>query len=132
LALEGDQATQWDAFRRNLIDSGILLVDRSDELIWTGGDMSRQIIVKNVYEALSNKLWRYKIGEWRRKLWTWDCPLKLNLFVWLLVEQNLNLEKFAEKRLEGGAVCVISAESRENQANTFLLIVYSLFQCRRK
>jgi hypothetical protein len=65
---------EWDSYRRHLIDSGIKLVDRPDELIWIGGDNSGQISVKNVYEALSNKIWNYKIGGWRRMLWTWDCP----------------------------------------------------------
>jgi len=81
LGLEVNLAVEWDIFRRNLIDIGIVLMDRPDELIWTRGDMLGQISVKNVYEALSNKLWRYKIGGWRSKLWTWDCSLKLKLFV---------------------------------------------------
>jgi hypothetical protein len=62
LGLDENLAVEWDNFRQSLIESGISLVDRQDELIWTGGDMSGHISVKNVYEALSNKLWRFKLG----------------------------------------------------------------------
>ena len=82
-------AEEWDSYRRHLIDSGIKLMDRPDELIWIGGDKSGQITVKNVYEALSNKIWNYKIGGWRIIMWTWDFPLKLKLFVWLSTENKI-------------------------------------------
>jgi hypothetical protein len=51
----GDQATEWDSFRRSLIVSGVQLLDRPDELKWTGGDNSVFLTVKNVYCPLSLK-----------------------------------------------------------------------------
>jgi hypothetical protein len=62
LGLEGDLATEWEKYRRNLIGSGIQLLDRLDELMWTGGDNSGQLTVKNVYNAVASKLWKFKIG----------------------------------------------------------------------
>jgi hypothetical protein len=121
LGLEGDHAAEWDTYRRNLIDYGVLLVDRSDELIWTGGDLSGQITVKNVYEALSNKSWRYKIGGWRRKLWTWDFPLKLNLFIWLLGENKILTWKNLQKRgWKGPGMCYLCRVKGESSKHIFV------------
>jgi hypothetical protein len=78
--LVGEPAVEWERYRKNLIGSGIKLVDRPDELKWTGGDSLGQISVKNVYLALSKKLWKFKTRKWRRKLWKWDCPLKIKKF----------------------------------------------------
>ena len=79
---------EWERYMKNLIGSGIKLVDRSDDLIWTSGDLSGQISVTNIYSTLSKKLWKFKTGGWRRTLWRWDCPLKINLFAWLLAENK--------------------------------------------
>jgi hypothetical protein len=70
LGLEGDLAIEWERYRRNLIRSRIQLTERSDELKWTGGDNSSQLTVKNVYKSLASKLWKNKIGGWRKKLWS--------------------------------------------------------------
>jgi hypothetical protein len=40
LGMVGDLATEWEKFRRALIGSGVQLLDRLDELKWTGGDNS--------------------------------------------------------------------------------------------
>jgi hypothetical protein len=81
LRLEGDLTTKWERFRRDLIGSGVQLLDRPDELKWMGGDNSGQLTVKNVYNALATKLWKKTIGGLRKKLWLWDCPQKIKLFV---------------------------------------------------
>jgi hypothetical protein len=118
---------EWDIYRRNLIDSGIILVDRPDELIWTGGDMSAQITVKNVYESLSNKLWRYKIGGWRRKMWTWDCPLKLKFFVWLSVENKILTWKNLQKRgWKGPGMCYLCRLKGESRNHIFVSCVFTI------
>jgi hypothetical protein len=63
-----------------MAESGIYLANKPYELIWTGGDKLGVILVNNIYEALSNQLWK-KIQEgWRKKIWKWDCPLKIKLF----------------------------------------------------
>jgi hypothetical protein len=69
LELEGHLALEWEMFRCALINSGVQLQARPDELKWTGGDLSGQISVKNVYEATEAKHWKYSIGGWRKFLW---------------------------------------------------------------
>jgi hypothetical protein len=68
---------------------GVQILNRPDELIWTGGDNSGFLTVKNVYSALTNKLWQHPIGGWRKKLWSWDCALKIKLFTWLSVDNKI-------------------------------------------
>jgi hypothetical protein len=68
LDLEGDLASEWEKYKKILIRSGIHLQDRLDVLLWTGGDNSGQLKVKNVYNAIVTNLWNFKVGVWRRKL----------------------------------------------------------------
>jgi hypothetical protein len=98
-----------------------LLVDRSDELIWNGGDSSGQISVKNVYEALSNKIWRYKIGGWRRNIWTWDFPMKIKLFIWLLGENKiLTWENLQKRGWKGPGMCYLCRVKGETSNHIFV------------
>jgi hypothetical protein len=48
LNLHEELGKEWNLFRKNLIDFGALIQDREDELIWTGGDNSGIITVKNI------------------------------------------------------------------------------------
>jgi hypothetical protein len=49
LDLSGDLASEWDQYRRALIDSRILLQDRADMLMWIRGDKSGVPTVKIFY-----------------------------------------------------------------------------------
>jgi hypothetical protein len=89
LELGGAPAVEWQVFRSALISSGIQLLQRPDELKWLGGDFLGMIIVKNVYEAIEKNKHVYLIGGWRKTLWSWDCPLKIKLFTWLVVENKI-------------------------------------------
>jgi hypothetical protein len=110
-----------------LIDTGIYLVNRPDELLWNGGDASGQISVKNVYEALSNKLWSYKIGGWRRNLWTWDCPLKVKLFFWLVVENKvLTWENLQKKGWKGPGKCYLCRDKGETSNHIFVTCSFTI------
>jgi len=46
-------------------------------------------LVKNIYEAIENKKQNKEIGGWRKALWSWEVPLKLKLFNWLMIENKL-------------------------------------------
>jgi hypothetical protein len=50
-------------FRKNLIDSGAFIQDREDELIWTRGDNSGLITVKNIYQAILSTQGLQKIRD---------------------------------------------------------------------
>jgi hypothetical protein len=61
LGLSGALAYEWSSFCKILIGSGIHLQHREDLLIWTGGDNSSCLSVKNVYFALQQKLWQHQV-----------------------------------------------------------------------
>jgi hypothetical protein len=46
------------------------------------------------------------IGGWRKSLWSWDCPLKLKLFTWLVAENKiLTWENMQRRGFEGPGYC---------------------------
>jgi hypothetical protein len=79
LELNGHLHAEWKSYRCALINNGVFLQERPDTLKWTGGDSSGQVSVKNVYLATKNMKWNFMIGGWRKAMWSWDCPLKINL-----------------------------------------------------
>jgi hypothetical protein len=80
IGLSGNLAVEWDAYCRDLIGAGVQLQNQEDALIWTGGDRSGCLTVKNIYCALAKKKWQHVIGGWRRHLWKWDLAQKIKLF----------------------------------------------------
>jgi hypothetical protein len=121
LGLAGDLALEWEMFRRALIDSGVQLLDRPDVLKWTGGDYSGQLTVKNVYNAIATKQWIKTIGGWRKKLWLWDCPQKIKLFVWLVVENKiLTWENLQLRGHIGPGLCHLCKSNWETANHLFV------------
>jgi ribonuclease HI len=121
LGLVGDLAMEWEHYRQNLIETGITLSNSQDELRWTGGDCTGLLTTKNVYNALSAELWKNIIGGVRRKLWTWECPLKTKLFTWLLIEDKLLTWNNLRKRgWQGPGLCLLC---RGNEESIFHLFV---------
>jgi hypothetical protein len=121
LDLGGALAVEWQVFRSALISSGIQLLQRPDELKWLGGDCSGRITVKNAYEAIEKKKHAYLIGGWRKTLWTWDCPLKIKLFTWLLVENKLLLWDNLQRRgFEGPSYCSLCKKDSESTFHLFV------------
>lgn len=59
-------------------------------MLWSGGDCSGYLIVKNVYAAITNTLWNTNISGWRKQLWSLHLAPKIKLFTWLLIENKLN------------------------------------------
>jgi hypothetical protein len=117
---------EWNNHRPLMVESGISLDNKLDKLIWTRGDSSGVILVKNIYEALSNQLWK-KIQEgWRKKLWKWDCPLKIKLFIWLLEANKVLSWKNLQKRgWQGPGICIMCKNHSESTKHIFLTCPFS-------
>jgi hypothetical protein len=114
LGITEEVAEEWDLFRRALMGSGVYLQDRADELMWTGGDKSGLLFVKNAYNALMTTLWMQPIGGWRLKFWKWDLPLKIKLFIWLAVENKiLSWDNLQLKGWEGPSSCHLCKKESE-------------------
>jgi hypothetical protein len=111
----GPLLVEWKTFRCGLINSGILLQDRPDALIWTGGDQTRIISVKNVYLAVEKLKWGHTIRGWRKALWSWDCPLKIKIFIWLAVENIiLSWDALQRRGFIGPSYCILCKKDCEN------------------
>jgi hypothetical protein len=121
LDLEGCLALEWKLFHRDIINAGVLLVENPDELIWLGGDASGQIFVNNVFVATEEKKWNFVIGGWRKALWSWACPLKINFFIWLIAENIiLTWDILQHRGFLGPSYCQLCKKSIETTYHLFV------------
>jgi ribonuclease HI len=89
LLLDLNSSIEWNGYIQLLIEAGIRLHPKADLLIWTGGNGSGQISAKNVYLALASRIWKPIKHSCRQRIWRDECPTKLKLFTWLLLENKL-------------------------------------------
>jgi hypothetical protein len=90
LELTGELSMEWLQFRRALQATGVIVIGNEDEQIWTWGDTSGVILVKNVYEALLSTQNLPLITGWRIQMWKWNIPQKIKLFLWLAVNNKIS------------------------------------------
>jgi ribonuclease HI len=121
LGITGDLAAEWDQFRIALIDSGASIQDKDDELMWTGGDTSGSLTVKNAYLALLSTQGLTSLGGWRQTVWKWDIQLKIKLFIWLAAENKiLTWDNLQQKGWEGPSRCQLCKQETENINHLFI------------
>jgi hypothetical protein len=121
LGLAGELAAEWDLYRRALIGAGATIRDTEDKLMWTGGNSSGTISVKNAYLALISTKKFLILGGWRHNIWKWDLQLKIKLFIWLAVEQKiLTWDILQQKGWEGPSLCILCKRSSEDINHLFL------------
>jgi hypothetical protein len=111
LGLSGDMAIEWDLYRRALIDSGVLLQDKEDVLMWIGGDNSGVPSVKNFYWGIISTKNLKKVELWQQSIWHWKIQLKIKLFIWLVGRKDSHLGLFTIERL-GGTRSMLSLQTR--------------------
>jgi hypothetical protein len=73
-----------------LTRTDLQLQENEDQLMWTRGDNSGLLTVKNVYTTISNTLWHNNIGGWRKNMWSWNISHKIKLFTWLTIENKIH------------------------------------------
>jgi hypothetical protein len=119
--------TEWSLYRRTLINNGIHLQEKADILKWTGGDCSGHITVKNVYLAVENRKWNEKLDSWKKALWNWNCPLKIKLFTWLMVENKiLSWENLQHRGFNGPGICNLCKMQTESTHHLFMECAFTL------
>jgi hypothetical protein len=89
LGLSGRLASEWDWYRRALLGAGINLWNSPDTIVWTKGDSSRTLTVKNVYNSLISTMDYPTVSGWKLNLWKWNLQLKIKLFIWLAGNQKI-------------------------------------------
>jgi hypothetical protein len=114
LNLNTELTAEWNRYTQHLTEAGIRLQDRPDTLIWTGGDKSGYISVRNIYKALTEASWHTRDRTWRSRLWKWNCPLKIKLFTWLMTENKILVWDNLQKRgWSGPNRCILCKEDSE-------------------
>lgn len=100
---------------------GIQLHDRPDLFLWTGGDQSGVLTAKNVYQALSTFHWPLDSSVHFQQLWKVDCPLKIKLFTWLLIENRVLVWPNLQTRgWEGPSRCYLCLLQCETISHLFI------------
>jgi hypothetical protein len=57
---------------------------------------------------------------WYSEIWKWQIPLKVKLFVWLLLEQKiLTWDNLLKRGFQGPSICVLCKESEESLLHLF-------------
>jgi hypothetical protein len=121
LELTGCLRVEWKAYRVALINNGIILQDKSDQLKWTGGNKYGQVTVRNIYLVVESHKWIYKSGGWHKAMWDWDCSLKIKLFFWLMMENKiLSWETLQRRGFIGPSVCKLCMKSTKSTQHLFL------------
>jgi ribonuclease HI len=132
LNLFGHLSTEWSHFQCLLINNGVHLQERPDTLKWIGGDSSDCIYVKNVYLASENLCWNLKLDGWRKALWDWDCPLKVKLFTWLLLENKILSWEIVQCRgFSGPGICPLCKNQTETSLHLFMVCGFTIIVWRK-
>jgi len=86
-----------------------------------GGDGTCILNTKNVYNPLAAELWQKNNGGVKRKLWSWECPLKLKLFSWLLIEDTLlTWNNLLKRGWQGPEMCLLCRGNEETVLHLFV------------
>jgi hypothetical protein len=126
LLLDRELSAEWIRYTQHLNEAGICLQERPDNLIWTGGDKSGIISVRNIYKALTEEIWPTRDQTWRTRLWKWKCPLKLKLFTWLLTENKLLVwDILQSKGWSGPNRCILCKENSETSYHLFVSCIFT-------
>jgi ribonuclease HI len=115
LNLDGRWASEWNRFSTALKSVGISLTEEPDSLLWTGGDGSGLLTVKNLYEALFSHFRPESFSSWLHQIWCWKVPLKFKLFAWLAGKDKvLTWESLRRRGWEGPGICPLCRHTQED------------------
>jgi len=124
--LVGQDEQILDNYSRALERAHIHLNLQEDLLIWDvdpGGSYSPKIgyIKLSVDEGNREEVW------WWRKIWKLQCPPKVKLFMWCVLEKKVPTWDFLQKRnFQGPGWCVLCKMSNETCSHLFLNCPYIL------
>jgi hypothetical protein len=115
LSMQGMIKEVWDAFIHRLYAAGIFLSNQEDKLVWTWNLMDGQVNVKDAYEALMFKAVQVNIDWWKNSIWSWNLPLKIRLFNWLLLNNSiLTWDNLCCRGFCGPGFCILCNQAEES------------------
>jgi hypothetical protein len=124
--LVGELSIEWSNYCRELQVAGVILTGDEDELFWTGGDSSGVISVKNIYEAIQSTQNLPLITGWKIRLWKWDIPLKIKLFLWLAVNNKIaTWDNLLHRGWSGPGRCILCKKETEDCNHLFIICSFT-------
>jgi len=121
LGISGDLEMEWEQYCRDLNEAGVSLREKEDTLIWTGGDSTGRMLVKNIYSTLISIYEWPQTKRWKFKLWKWEIQLKKKLFIWLASENKiLTWQVLQGKGWQGPGQCSLCKSEIEDVDHLFV------------
>jgi hypothetical protein len=119
LGLEGAQKDEWINYTKGLVSVGTHLNDEKDILLWSW-DTKQEVNAKLTYKVQVMEGREVETKFWYSEIWEWKLPLKVKLFVWLLLEQRiLTWDNLIKNGFIGPNICVLCKESKETLLHLF-------------
>jgi hypothetical protein len=103
LGLVGEQKDEWDKYIKGLIGSGFVLNSDKDSILWSWDTKNGQVNAKQAYEVQLLEMEAEETNCWYKELWNWQVPLKIKLFIFLMLEQRILTWENLVKRGFSGA-----------------------------
>jgi hypothetical protein len=89
LGLEGAQKDEWIKYTKGLVNARIELNDEKDSLLWSWDTKQGQVNAKLAYEVQVMEDTGVEPKLWYSEICKWKIPMKVRLFVWLLLEHKI-------------------------------------------
>jgi hypothetical protein len=118
----------WNFYTAELNRVGVTLhADTKDSLLWSGGDLSRNLNVKNCYEAIISTQNLPTWQGWKVNMWKWHLQLKIVLFFWLATENRLLTWDILQKKgWLGPGICLLCKQQTEDNSHLFIHCPFAL------
>ena len=86
LGLEGEQKEEWNNFVKGLVGSVFVLNNEKYTLLWSWDTKRGQVNANHAYKVQMLEMMEVEPRFWYKELWNWQLPLKVKLFVWLMLK----------------------------------------------
>jgi ribonuclease HI len=120
LGLEGALKDEWINYTKGLVSVGIELTDEKDSLLWSWDTKEGQVTSKLAYKVQMLEGRGEETKFWYTEIWEWQLPIKVKLFIWLLLEQRiLTWDNLIKRGFQGPSLCVLCKDSEETMLHLF-------------
>ena len=119
--LVGDQKEEWNNFFKGMVGSDFVINNSKYILLWSWD--------KKIGNANANLAYKFRMVElrevepyfWYNELWNWQLPLKVELFVWIMLKQRiLTWENLNKRGFSGTSRCILCGISEETMFHLFV------------
>ena len=119
--LVGDQKEEWNNFFKGMVGSDFVINNSKYILLWSWDKKRGNVNANLAYKFRMVELREVEPYFWYNELWNWQLPLKVKLFVWLMLKQRiLTWENLNKRGFSGTSRCVLCGISEETMFHVFV------------